>query len=51
MPVAAAGRKARGARAPDLSMPAGAWASGPLRYTRRSQVLRGLDELVDVIVV
>jgi predicted nucleic acid-binding protein len=49
--VAAARRKARGARAVDLLIAATALAAGVPLYTRNGQDFRGLDELVDVVVV
>jgi predicted nucleic acid-binding protein len=49
--VAAAGRKARGARAADLLIAATALAAGVPLYTRNGQDFQGLGELVDVVVV
>jgi predicted nucleic acid-binding protein len=49
--VAAAGRKARGARAVDLLIAATALAAGVPLYTRNGQDFQGLDDLVDVVVV
>ena len=49
--VAAAGRKARGARAVDLFIAAIALAAGLPLYTRDPGDFAGLDHLVDIIVV
>lgn len=49
--VAAAGRKARGARAVDLLIAATACAQGIPLYTRNTDDFRGLEELIDVIAV
>lgn len=49
--VAAAGRKARGARAIDLLIAATALAARLPLYTRNGEDFQALDDLVDVIVV
>lgn len=49
--VAAAGRKARGARAVDLLIAATALAAGLPLYTRNGANFEALDDLVDVVVV
>jgi predicted nucleic acid-binding protein len=49
--VAAAGRKARGARAVDLLIAATALANGLPLVTRNATDLRGLDRLVEIIEV
>ena len=49
--VAAAGRKARGPRAVDLMIAAVALANDLPLYTRNPADLRGLDGLVDVVMV
>ena len=49
--VAAAGRKARGARAVDLLIAAAALGAGLPLYTRNGDDFRALDGLVDVIEV
>ena len=49
--VAAAGRKARGARAFDLLIAATALAAGLPLYTRNPDDFRGLDGLVEVVTV
>lgn len=49
--VAAAGRKARGARAVDLLIAATALAHGLPLVTRNASDLRGLDRLVEIIEV
>jgi len=49
--VAAAGRKARGARAIDLLVAATALATDLPVYTRNGKDFAALDELVDVVVV
>lgn len=49
--VAAAGRKARGARAVDLLIAATALAAGLPLYTRNGRDFDALDGLVDVVVV
>jgi predicted nucleic acid-binding protein len=45
------GRKARGPRAVDLLIAATALAAGLPLYTRNADDLRGVDQLVDVVVV
>jgi predicted nucleic acid-binding protein len=47
--VAAAGRKARGARAVDLLIAATACAAGLPLYTRNPQDFRALDDLVEIV--
>ena len=49
--VAAAGRKARGARAVDLLVAATALAVDLPLYTRNGEDFRGLESLVDIVVV
>jgi predicted nucleic acid-binding protein len=49
--LAAAGRKARGARVVDLLIAATALAAGVPLYTRNGKDFQGFDELVDVVVV
>jgi predicted nucleic acid-binding protein len=49
--VAAAGRKARGARAVDLLIAATALAAGAPLYTRNGEDFRAIDDLVDIVVV
>jgi predicted nucleic acid-binding protein len=49
--VAAAGRKARGARAVDLLIAATALASGLPLYTRNGRDFEALDDLLTVVVV
>lgn len=49
--VAAAGRKARGARAVDLLVAATALAAGLPLYTRNPGDLRGLENLIDIVAV
>ena len=49
--VAAAGRRARGARAVDLLIAATALSAGLPIYTRNGDDFRGLEDLVDVVVV
>ena len=49
--VAAAGRKARGARAVDLLIAAQALAAGLPLYTRNGDDFRALEDLVDIVVV
>lgn len=49
--VAAAGRKARGARSVDLLIAATALAAGLPLYTRNGDDFRPLDGLLDIIVV
>lgn len=49
--VAAAGRKARGARAVDLLIAATACAAGLPLYTRNGADFEALDGLVDIVVV
>jgi predicted nucleic acid-binding protein len=49
--VVAAGRKARGARAVDLLLAATALSTGLPLYTRNGDDFRGLDGLVDIVVV
>lgn len=49
--VAAAGRKARGARAADLLIAATALAADLPLYTRNPDDFQGLDDLIDVIIV
>ncbi len=49
--VAAAGRRARGARAVDLLIAATAAAAGLPLYTRNGDDFRGLGEVVDVVAV
>lgn len=46
--VAAAGRKARGARAVDLMIAATACASGIPLYTRNPEDFRALDSLIEI---
>jgi predicted nucleic acid-binding protein len=49
--VAAAGRKARGARAVDLLIAATACANGVPLYTRNPDDFAGLDGLIDIVAV
>lgn len=49
--VAAAGRKARGARAVDLLVAAAALAAGLPLYTRRPADFRGLEDLIEIVAV
>jgi predicted nucleic acid-binding protein len=49
--VAAAGRKARGARAIDLLIAATACATGLPLYTRNPDDFRAIDDLVEVVAV
>jgi predicted nucleic acid-binding protein len=49
--VFAAGRKARGARAVDLLIAAAALSAGLPLYTRNGDDFRGLDDLVEIVVV
>lgn len=49
--VIAAGRKARGARAVDLLIAATALSKQLPLYTRNGDDFRGLDDLVDIVVV
>lgn len=49
--VAAAGRKARGARAVDLMIAATASATGLPLYTRNPEDFRALGELVEIVAV
>lgn len=49
--VVAAGRKARGARAVDLLIAATALSEQLPLYTRNGDDFRGLDDLIDIVVV
>lgn len=49
--VVASGRKARGRRAVDLLMAAAALSAGLPLYTRNADDFRGLDDLIDLVVV
>lgn len=49
--AAAAGRKARGARAVDLLVAAAALAAGLPLYTRNPADLRGLEDLIEIVAV
>ena len=49
--VAAAGRKARGARAVDLLIAATALAAGLPLYTRNGEDFGGLEDLLDIVVL
>lgn len=49
--VTAAGRKARGARSVDLLIAATALAAGLPLYTRNGDDFRGLDNVIEVVVV
>jgi predicted nucleic acid-binding protein len=49
--VAAAGRKARGARAVDLLVAAAALAAGLPLYTRSPADFRGLEDLIEIVAV
>lgn len=49
--VTAAGRKARGARAVDLLIAASALSADLPLYTRNGDDFRGVDDLIEVVVV